>query len=127
MNRLDTHREPLYRNDMARSTIVKVNIELGRSLLNTLRRDAFAQNRRYSRQLSHYVQKSLANPPLSILPSETLDDNSGRMTAYFDEPVYNRLVEMKESSGDSFSAIVRACLIHARYLEGVTDERTHQG
>lgn len=122
VNRFDTHCSPLYRFDMARSTIVKVNIELGRSLLNTLKRDAVVQNRRYSRQLSHYVQKSLANPPLSISPSETLDDNSGRMTAYFDEPVYNVLVEMKERSGDSFSSIVRACLIHARYLEGVTDD-----
>ena len=101
---------------MARSNIVKLNIELGRSLLTTLKRDAEIDNRRISRQLSHYISMSLAHPPLTIEPTETLDDNDGRMTAYFDEPVYNRLVELKDDTNTNLSAVVRACLIHARYI-----------
>ncbi len=104
---------------MARSNIVKVNIELGKALLLTLRRDAVDQDRGLSRQLSHYVSASLAHPPLTIAPSETLDDNDGRMTAYFDEPVFYKLNGLKEETGTNLSAVVRACLIHARYLLGV--------
>ena len=105
---------------MARSNIVKVNITLGTALLIALRKDAEDQDRGLSRQLSHYVSASLAHPPLTTAPSETLDDNDGRMTAYFDESVYNRLLSLKVKTGTNLSAVVRACLIHARYLLGVS-------
>lgn len=101
---------------MTRSDTVKINIELGRSLRNTISLDAERSCRKLSWQVSYYVMLALRNPPLLMKPDETLDDNDGRVTAYFSEDVYNSLEDMSLDLGCTFSAVVRASLLTGRAI-----------
>jgi len=101
---------------MTRSDTVKINIELGRSLRDTIAVDAEKSCRKLSWQVSYYTRLALRNPPLLVKPDETLDDNDGRVTAYFSEDVYNDLEDMARDLGCTFSAVVRAGLLTGRAL-----------
>lgn len=101
---------------MTRSDTVKINIELGRSLRDTIARDAKASCRKLSWQISYYVKLALKNPPLLMKPDETLDDNDGRVTAYFDESVYCELEDLASDLDSTFSAVVRASLLSGRAI-----------
>jgi hypothetical protein len=101
---------------MTRSDKVKINIELGRSLRNTLVSDADASCRKLSWQISYYVRLALKNPPLISKPDETLDDNDGRVTAYFSEDVFNQLEDLADDYECNFSSIVRASLLTGRAI-----------
>jgi len=113
---LDAYRMKVYVLGMTRSDKVKINIELGRSLRNTLVSDADASCRKLSWQISYYVRLALKNPPLISKPDETLDDNDGRVTAYFSEDVFNQLEDLADDYECNFSAIVRASLLTGRAI-----------
>lgn len=101
---------------MARSDKVKINIELGKSLRDLIVSDSESSCRKLSWQISYYVRLALKNPPLISKPDETLDDNDGRVTAYFSESVYNELEDMADEYDCNFSAVVRASLITGRAI-----------
>ena len=113
---LDAHRLKVYGSTMTRSDSVKINIELGRSLRDTIVEDAKRSCRKLSWQVSYYVKLALKNPPLITKPDETLDDNDGRVTAYFSENVYNDLEDLSRDLGCTFSAVVRASLLTGRAI-----------
>jgi len=115
-NVLDAYRLKVYGLGMTRSDKVKINIELGRSLRNTLVSDAEASCRKLSWQISYFVRLALKNPPLISKPDETLDDNDGRVTAYFSEDVFNKLEDLADDYECNFSAIVRASLLTGRAI-----------
>ena len=102
--------------DMTRSDKVKINIELGRSLRDLIVSDANSSCRKLSWQISYYVRLALKNPPLIKKPDETLDDNDGRVTAYFAESVYDDLEGLADDYDCNFSAAVRASLISGRAI-----------
>lgn len=113
---LDAHRVRVYVRHMARSDKVKINIELGKSLRDLIVSDSESSCRKLSWQISYYVRLALKNPPLISKPDETLDDNDGRVTAYFSESVYNELEDMADEYDCNFSAVVRASLITGRAI-----------
>tara|TARA_Y100001973_G_scaffold105998_1_gene181425 strand:- start:457 stop:807 length:351 start_codon:yes stop_codon:yes gene_type:complete len=101
---------------MTRSDKVKINIELGKSLRDVIVSDAESSCRKLSWQISYYVRLALRNPPLIKKPDETLDDNEGRITAYFAESVYDELEALADEYDCNFSAVVRASLISGRAI-----------
>lgn len=113
---LDAHRVKVYGLRMTRSDKVKINIELGRSLRDLIVSDAESSCRKLSWQISYYVRLALKNPPLIKKPDETLDDNDGRVTAYFSESVYDELEGLADDYDCNFSAAVRASLLTGRAI-----------
>lgn len=113
---LDAYRLTVYVLPMTRSDKVKINIELGRSLRDTLMQDAETSCRKLSWQISYYVRLALKNPPLISKPDETLDDNDGRVTAYFSEDVFIQIEDLADDYDCNFSAAVRASLLTGRAI-----------
>jgi hypothetical protein len=106
---------------MVVSVPVKMNIELGRALRSVIQRNARGAERRHSWQINYYVKKAFAHVDagggLSHEPSDTLDDNDGKMTPYFPEALWNRIETMADELAVSRSALVRALIYTGLALE----------
>ena len=95
---------------------VKINLELGKALRDRLERDANGACRKLSWQALYYIHLSLQKGELVFNPSETLDDNDGRFTAYIPESMYDTLQSMCEEYNSNMSAVIRASILQGMAL-----------
>ena len=93
---------------------VKMNIEVGAGLRSVIQAEAKASHRRDSPQIGFYVSKALehveSGGSLAKNPSDTLDDNGGKMTPYFPETTWSKIESRSDDLGVGRSAYVRALI-----------------
>ncbi len=101
------------------ATNVKVNLELGAALRGSLEEQAERSCRKLSWQVLYYIGLSLMTGPFIHHPAETLDDNSGRLTAYIPESTYNRLLGLVDEYDSTMCGVIRAAVLHGMAIERV--------